>query len=117
MIKCHNTPANNDSGSYEINLPYYGGSPEEWLVWKEKLLKALYGQGISTGPLWYTFAERHLTGDTKSTFNQAALDIGLYTVDNFNKVLAEMTKHTFLGYAFHQQRRYLRGHLGKHETT
>ena len=32
-IKCHNTPGDNDSGFYEINLPYYGvGSPEEWLV-------------------------------------------------------------------------------------
>ena len=32
-IKCHNTPGDNDYGSYEINLPYYGGgSPEEWLV-------------------------------------------------------------------------------------
>ena len=41
-IKCHNTPGDNDSGSYEINLPYYGkGSPEEW---------ALNGQSISTGP-------------------------------------------------------------------
>ena len=29
-IKCHNTPGDNDSGSNEINLPYYGGgTPEE----------------------------------------------------------------------------------------
>ena len=35
-IKCHNTPDDNDSGSYETNLPYYGGgSLEEWLVWKD----------------------------------------------------------------------------------
>ena len=32
-IECHNTPGDNDSRYYEINLPYYGGgSPEEWLV-------------------------------------------------------------------------------------
>ena len=38
-IKCHNTTGDNDSGSYEINLSYYGGgTPEEWLVWKDKLL-------------------------------------------------------------------------------
>ena len=72
-IKCHNTPGDNDSGSYEINLPYYGGgTPEEWLVWKDKLLKALDGQGISTGPQRYTFTERLLTGDAKATYNQAA---------------------------------------------
>ena len=29
-IKCHNTPGDKDSGSYEINFPYSGGgSPEE----------------------------------------------------------------------------------------
>ena len=38
-IKRHNTPGDNQSGSYEINLPYYGGgTSEEWLVWKDKLL-------------------------------------------------------------------------------
>ena len=58
-IKCHNTPNDNDFGSYEINLLYYGGgSPEEWLVWKDKLLKALDDQSISTGPLQYTFTQR-----------------------------------------------------------
>ena len=58
-IKCHNTPGDNGCGSYEINLPYNGGgSPEKWLVWKDKLLKALDGQSISTGPLRYTITER-----------------------------------------------------------
>ena len=86
---------------------------EEWLVWQNKLLKALDCQSISTGPLWYTFTERLLTGDAKATFNQAALDIGIRTVDNFNKVLMEMTKHAFPAYAFREQKRYLRRHLAK----
>ena len=51
-IRCHNTTGDNDSGSYEINLPYYRGvSPKEWLVWRDKLLKALDGQSTSMGPL------------------------------------------------------------------
>ena len=30
VIKCHNTPGDNDSGSHDIDLPYYGGgTPEE----------------------------------------------------------------------------------------
>ena len=49
-IKCHNTPSDSDSGSCDINLPYYGGgSPEEWFVWKEILRKALDGQSIRKG--------------------------------------------------------------------
>ena len=83
-IKFHNTPGDNDSRSYEINLPYYGeGSPEEWLIWKDKLLKALDEQSISMGSQRYTFTERLLTGDAKATFNQAALGIGIRTIDNF----------------------------------
>ena len=69
-IKCHDTSIYSDSVSYEINLPYYGGgSPEEWVVWKDKLLKALDGQSISTVPLRCTFIERFLTGDAEATFN------------------------------------------------
>ena len=95
-IKCHNTPSVNNSGSYEINLPYYGGgSPEEWFIRKDKLLKALNDRSISTWPQRYTFTECIPSGDTKATFNQAALDISMRTVDNFNKVLLEMTRHAF----------------------
>ena len=91
----HNTPGDNDSGSYEIYLSYYGGgSPKEWLVWKDKLLKSLDDQSISTGPLWYMFTERLLIGDAKAIFNQVALDIGIHTVDNFNKVSMEMIVDT-----------------------
>ena len=35
------------------------------------------------------------------------------TVDNFNKVLAEMIKHAFPAYAFREQKRYLYRHLVK----
>ena len=113
-INCHNTPGDNDSGFYRINRPYYGGgSPEEWLVWKDKLLKALDGQNVNTGPLWYTFTERLLTGDAKATFNQAALITGLHTIDHFNNVLPEMTKHAFPAYPFLEQKSYLRRYLGK----
>ena len=59
------------------------------------------------------FAERLLTGDVKATFNQAALNIGIRTIDNFNKVLAEMTKHAFPAYASREQKIYLRRHLVK----
>ena len=102
-IKFHNTPGDNNSGSYKINLSYYEGrTPEEWLVWKDQLLKALDGQGISTGPFRYMLIKRLLIGDAKATFNQTALDIGKCAVDNFNKVLLEMTKHALPLYAFHK---------------
>ena len=87
-VKCHNTSGDNESRSYEINLPYFGrGSPEEWFGWKDKLLMALDGQSISTG---------------------------LHTVD---KVLAEMTNHAFPAYTFREVRRYIRRHQVKPKST
>ena len=84
-IKCHNNPGDNDSGSYKSNFPFCGrAAPKEWLAWKDKLLKALDGQSICSGPQRYMFTERLLTGGGKATFNQVALDIGIYSVDNFN---------------------------------
>ena len=52
-------------------------------VWKDKSLKVLDGQNISTGFQRYMFTVRLLAGDAKATFNQATLDIGIRTVDNF----------------------------------
>ena len=44
VIKYHHTPGDNDSGSYEIDLPYCkGGLPEEWFVWRFKLRKVSDG--------------------------------------------------------------------------
>ena len=84
-IKCHNNPGDDDSGSYEINPSYNeGGSPEEWFVWNDKLLKPLKSQGISTGSQRYTLTKGLLPGDAKATFNQATLYIDIYTDDNFN---------------------------------
>ena len=52
------------------------------------------------GPLRCMFTERLLTGDMKATLNHADRDIGVHTVDNFNKILAGMTKYVFPVYAF-----------------
>ena len=105
VIKCYNTPGDNDFGSYEINLPYYEGrSSEEWLGWRDKLLKALDGQSLSMRPLRFTFTERILTDDAKATFDQTALSIGICTIDNFNKALLEMNKHTFPVYALRHKK-------------
>ena len=79
-----------------MKVPYYGGSShEEWLVWKDKLPKALDCQSIRAGPQRYSLTKKLLTGDTKATFNQAALDIGIHTVANITEMIMEMTKYAF----------------------
>ena len=49
----------------------------------------------------------------KSYLWQGALDIGIRTADNFNKVLVEIVKHVLPAYAFCNQTRYLCKHLLK----
>ena len=53
------------------------------------------------------------TGDAKATFNQTALFIGIRNVDNFNKILLEMTKHVFPAYAFREQKKNLHRRIVK----
>ena len=102
-IKWHNIPGDNDSGSYEISLLYYGGlSPEKWLVWEEKSFKVLDGQRIIMGPKRYTFTARLLTSDAKASFYQATLGVSIHTIEDSNKTLLEMTKHAFPTYAFRE---------------
>ena len=57
------------------------------------------------GPIRYIYTERLLTIDAKATFNQAALDIGICVVDNFNKVLLEMTKYAFPAFTFSKKKK------------
>ena len=56
---------------------------------------ALHGQYINKGSQLYRFTERLLTDDTKVNIDQAAMDDDIWTVDNFNRELAEITKHAF----------------------
>ena len=91
-IKCHNTPGDSNARSCEFNLPYYrGGSSEEKLVWKDRLLKVLDGQSISTAAQRYMFIKRIylVIGDIKETVKHADLNISIDVVEIFNKVLNE----------------------------
>ena len=90
-----------------IKLAYCGGgTPEEWLLWKDKLLQALRGQGISTGLNQYNFTRKLLKDDAKATLNQAALDIDVCDVDNYRKILLEMNKYSFSSHASCKQQSY-----------
>ena len=70
------------------------------------------GKSISMEPLRYMFIECLWTSDAKATFNHAALDIGISTVANFNKVLAEMNIR-----AFREQKINWRTHLVKPKSV
>ena len=106
--------------TYEINFLYFeGGSPElcddKWLLWKDKLPRALEGQWIGTSPNLYNFTKRLSTSDAKSIFNHAALDISKCTVDNCNKRLQKMIKHAFSSNTSCAEQ-YPMPNIGQHEN-
>ena len=50
-------------------------------------------------------------------FKQADLDIGRHTVDNFNRVLVDMTEYTFPTYAFCKQKIHVYLHMIKNQEN
>ena len=64
-IKCHNTPGDNDFGSYDID-PSEEDHLKSGLSGKTNYSNNLNGQSISTRPLRYTFTKCLLTGDAKA---------------------------------------------------
>ena len=59
----------------------------------------------------YDCMERVLKGDAKAEFLQQANLVGSRTVANFTTVMATMTVHVFLTYAYRDQRRYMQRYL------
>lgn len=112
--KCYATPGNPDTPVYEIQLPYFGsGTPEDWLVFRDLLVKVLTGQNITDGPGRYQLTERSLIGDALAAFRLKTVEYGARTAANFQSVLEALTAHIFPVHAYREQRRYLRRFLKK----
>ena len=111
---CYNTPGDNKTGKYVIQVPIYdSGHPEEWINFVELVNKCIIGQNITTGPQMYQLAVRVLQGDAKAQFEAQTGHFGSQTAGNFKSVMAAMTVHVFPRYALRDQKRYLTRYLEK----
>ena len=64
---CHNTPGDSKSDKYVIKIPRFGSStPEEWIIFMNKVQKSLVGQNVTIGPPMYECMERVLIGEAKA---------------------------------------------------
>ena len=108
-LKCHVVPADPNSNTYEIHVPYFGtGSPEEWLIFLDRLWKCITGQNASTGPARFEQCERSLKGDALMVYRLKVADINARTNAEFENVLISMTEHIFPVHAYREQKRYMR---------
>jgi len=111
---CLTEPGNPDSPSYTIQLPYYcDGSPEEYLIWRDLLKKALTGQNITDGPTMFNYTENVMTGDALAFFKRKTLEAPARTVVRYNRIMKELTAHVFPVHAYREQKRYMRRFLRK----
>ena len=111
---CHNTPRDTTSGKFIIKIPRFdSGTPEEWIIFVNLVQKSHVGQNFTTGSPMYKYMESVLKGYAKAEFLQKPNLVGSCTVANFTKVMATMTVHVFLTYAYFDQRQYLQRYLRK----
>ena len=113
-LKCHLVPGDPNSNTYEIHVPYFGtGTPEEWLIFVDRLWKGITGQNITSGPARFQQAERSLKGECLATFKLKSTRFAQRTVPNFEVILNQMTSHIFPVNAYREQKRYLRRYVKK----
>merc|ERR1712127_1028673 len=72
-MKCRSQPAEANSPSYDVTIPYFGsGTPEEWLRFRSSLDKVIHGHNATTGPSRYALVRKLLEGDALAAFEQVA---------------------------------------------
>ena len=74
-LKCQNTPGDANSTKYDLSIPYFGtGTPEEWLMFQDNLLKGITGQNITEAEGKYKLTESLLTGDALTVFGTKSVE-------------------------------------------
>jgi hypothetical protein len=113
-MKLRSDPADDNSQTYDLTIPFFRtGKPEEWLLFLKLLKQVLVGQNITAGPPKYAMTRRLIQGDTLTVFNNAAIDKGNETNANFELCLQDVTTHIFPKRALTHQKRFMRRHMKK----
>jgi hypothetical protein len=113
-MKLRTVPAQADSPTYELTIPYFkSGKPEELLEFIKRLRRVFVGQGLNDGPSQYTMARRLLDGDALAAFNAAAAAAGNETAAHMLTSLNGVISHVFPLRALQAQKRYMRRHMRK----
>ena len=114
VVKCRTDPSDSSSPPYDLPIILFGtGTCEEWLIWRKNFKKALKGQGVTTGPGYFSMARRLLTGDALGCFEVVAATCTSETTTSCEAVLKEVDKHVMPTKAMQIQKRYMRRYMRK----
>jgi hypothetical protein len=113
-FKLRSNPADEQSTTYELTIPYFtSGTPEELLLFIKSVRKIFAGQNITDGPGRYAIMRRLLQGDALAAFDRAAANQGTETRDHLEAVIRDLKTHVFPRRALANQKRYMRRFLRK----
>eukprot|EP00957_Ditylum_brightwellii_P047707 3624428-Ditylum_brightwellii.AAC.1 len=94
MNKLRTTPADADSPTYELSIPFFDeGLPKEWIKFRRGLQAELKGKNVTQGPASYAVVKTLLKGDALMVFKQAEITHRNQTVMNFELCLDDVAKH------------------------
>ena len=113
-IKCRTNPTDANSTTYEIPMEYFKeGTPEEWLIFQDKLGRCITGQNATSGVAKFALTRRLLDGQAKTAFENAARVQNAHTNATFQACLMAVTEDVFPPKALLNQKRYMRRFLRK----
>ena len=105
-------PNDDNSPTYDLTVPFFrGGTPEELLMFIDRLSKVIQGQNLTNAPPRYALARRCLLGDALAAFNENAA--AEETLEDFNNSLNGLIQHVFPCRAISIQKRYMRRFMRK----
>jgi len=114
-LRLLSTPADQESLTYEMQVPYYrSGKLEDWFKFRQNLQQVFLGQRITSGPNQFTMTRRFLSGSPEKVFNRKAAE-GTETVAHLKVCLQEVTKYLLPPNALKKQREYMRNGCFKPE--
>eukprot|EP00980_Cylindrotheca_fusiformis_P019964 scaffold7032_cov94-Cylindrotheca_fusiformis.AAC.1 len=113
-FQCRQDPADRDSPTYTVLVPYFdNGTPEEFLMFLEKVKTVQTGQALTAGPEKYNQLRQVLKGNAKTVFDNAARVHHQETNARFVADVATLKASIFPVNALAKQKRAIRRLLRK----
>ena len=107
-FKLCSMPADKNSSTYELTVPFFRSRmPEELLLFIKSLKKVIVGQAITSGPNQYALARRLLQGDVLAAFEKATTAQTSETIAMFKECLKDLKKHIIPQCELANQKRYM----------
>ena len=113
-IKYRTNPSDDSSTTYEIRMAYFKeGSPEDWLLYKNRLARCLDRQGATGGPVKFALARRMLMGRALADFNNVASVRITETREHYLQCIHAVTLGVFPQDSLKEQKTWMRRFLKK----